>query len=55
MTEKEVYDLLVETGAIMNGHFRLTSGPIICYEGNARIILKCACLLVANETKDVVP
>ena len=26
MTEKEVYDLLVETGAIMNGHFKLTSG-----------------------------
>ena len=25
MTEKEVYDLLVETGAIMNGHFVLTS------------------------------
>lgn len=26
MTEKEVYDLLVETGAIMTGHFCLTSG-----------------------------
>ena len=26
MTEKEVYDLLVETGAIMTGHFKLTSG-----------------------------
>ena len=26
MTEKEVYDLLVETGAIMTGHFNLTSG-----------------------------
>ncbi len=26
MTEREVYDLLVETGAIMNGHFKLTSG-----------------------------
>ncbi len=26
MTEKEVYDLLCETGAIMNGHFKLTSG-----------------------------
>ena len=26
MTEQEVYDLLVETGAIMNGHFKLTSG-----------------------------
>lgn len=26
MTEKEVYDLLVETNAIMNGHFVLTSG-----------------------------
>lgn len=26
MTEKEVYDLLVETNAIMNGHFKLTSG-----------------------------
>lgn len=26
MTEKEVYDLLVETGAIMSGHFKLTSG-----------------------------
>ena len=26
MTEKEVYDLLVETGAIMDGHFKLTSG-----------------------------
>lgn len=26
MTEKEVYDLLVETGAILNGHFKLTSG-----------------------------
>lgn len=25
MTENEVYDLLVETGAIMNGHFLLTS------------------------------
>ena len=25
MTEKEVYDLLVETGAIMNGHYVLTS------------------------------
>lgn len=25
MTEKEVYNLLVETGAIMNGHFVLTS------------------------------
>ncbi len=26
MTEKEVYDLLVETGAIMTGHFKLSSG-----------------------------
>ncbi len=26
MTEQEVYDLLVETGAIMTGHFKLTSG-----------------------------
>ncbi len=26
MTEKEVYDLLVETGAIMTGHYLLTSG-----------------------------
>lgn len=26
MTEKEVYDLLVETGAIMTAHFKLTSG-----------------------------
>ena len=26
MTEKEVYDLLIETGAIMEGHFKLTSG-----------------------------
>ena len=26
MTEREVYDLLLETGAIMNGHFKLTSG-----------------------------
>ena len=26
MTEREVYNLLVETGAIMNGHFKLTSG-----------------------------
>ena len=26
MTEKEVYDLLVETGAIMTGHYHLTSG-----------------------------
>lgn len=26
MTEKEVYDLLCETGAIMTGHFKLTSG-----------------------------
>ena len=26
MTEKEVYDLLVDTGAIMSGHFKLTSG-----------------------------
>lgn len=26
MTEKEVYDLLVETGAILTGHFKLTSG-----------------------------
>ena len=26
MTEKEVYDLLVETGAIMTGHFKLTGG-----------------------------
>lgn len=26
MTEKEVYNLLVETGAIMDGHFKLTSG-----------------------------
>ena len=26
MTEKEVYELLVQTNAIMNGHFRLTSG-----------------------------
>ena len=26
MTEKEVYDLLVETGAIMTGHFALTAG-----------------------------
>lgn len=26
MTEREVYDMLVETGAIMNGHFKLTSG-----------------------------
>lgn len=26
MTEKEVYDLLVKTGAIMTGHYHLTSG-----------------------------
>lgn len=26
MTEKEVYDLLVKTGAIMTGHFHLTGG-----------------------------
>ena len=26
MTEKDVYNLLVETGAIMTGHFKLTSG-----------------------------
>ena len=26
MTEREVYDMLVETGAILNGHFKLTSG-----------------------------
>ena len=26
MTEKEVYNLLVETNAIMEGHFKLTSG-----------------------------
>ena len=26
MTEKEVYNLLAETGAIMDGHFKLTSG-----------------------------
>ena len=26
LTEKEVYDLLCETDAIMNGHFKLTSG-----------------------------
>ncbi len=26
MTEKEVYDLLIKTGAIMEGHFKLTSG-----------------------------
>ena len=26
MTEKEVYDLLIKTGAIMDGHFKLTSG-----------------------------
>lgn len=26
MNEKEVYDLLVETNAIMTGHFKLTSG-----------------------------
>ncbi len=26
MTEKEVYDLLCETNAIMTGHFKLTSG-----------------------------
>ena len=26
MTEKEVYNLLVETGAIMDGHFKLSSG-----------------------------
>lgn len=26
MTENEVYDLLVETNAILNGHFKLTSG-----------------------------
>ena len=26
MTEQEVYDLLVKTGAIMTGHFKLTSG-----------------------------
>ena len=26
MTEEEVRDLLVETGAIMDGHFLLTSG-----------------------------